>query len=58
MMSSPNLLGILDRAFRDVDILSDPATLTIAHDRDGHRPILKLFGVSTPFRGSVSSSIL
>src|SRR5215831_2975107 len=42
MMSSPNLLGILERAARYVDILSDAATLTIADDREGHRLILEL----------------
>jgi len=39
MMSSPNLLGILERAVRYVDVLSDAATLTLADDRDGHRLI-------------------
>src|SRR5215831_14106105 len=48
MMSSPNLLGILERAVRYVDILSDAATLTLADDREGHRLILELFGGKRP----------
>src|SRR6516162_2972719 len=48
MMSSPNLLGILERAARYVDILSDAATLTIADDREGHRLVLELFGGKYP----------
>ena len=48
MMSSPNLLGMLERAVRYVDILSDAATLTIADDREGHRLILELFGGKHP----------
>jgi len=56
MMSSANLHGTLERAVRYVDILSDAATLTIADDREGHRLILELFGVSTPPQGSASSS--
>ena len=48
MMSSPNLLGILERAVRYVDILSHAATLTIADDREGHRLILELFGGKYP----------
>jgi AraC-like DNA-binding protein len=48
MMSSPNLLGILERAARYVDVLSDAATLTIADDREGYRLILELFGGKHP----------
>jgi AraC-like DNA-binding protein len=48
MMSSPNLLGVLERAVRYVDILSDAATLAIADDREGHRLILELFGGKHP----------
>jgi len=48
MMSSPNLLGILERAVRYVDVLSDAATLTLADDRDGHRLILELDGGRQP----------
>ena len=51
-------INVLERAVRYVDILSDAATLTIANDREGHRLILELFGVSTPSQGSVSSSTL
>jgi hypothetical protein len=58
MMSSPNLLGMLERAVRYVDILSDAATLTVKDDREGHRLILELFGGKHPYRGSVSSSTL
>lgn len=48
MMSSPNLLGILERTVRYVTILSDAATLTLADDREGHRLILELFGGRRP----------
>jgi AraC-like DNA-binding protein len=48
MMSSPSLLGMLERAVRYVDILSDAATLTIADDREGHRLMLELFGGKHP----------
>jgi len=48
MMSSPNLLGILERAVRYVDVLSDAATLSLADDRDGHRLILELDGGKQP----------
>jgi AraC-like DNA-binding protein len=48
MMSSPNLLGMLERAVRYVDILSDAATLTVKDDREGHRLILELFGGKHP----------
>jgi AraC-like DNA-binding protein len=48
MMSSPNLLGMLERAVRYVDILSDAATLTITDNHEGHRLILELFGGEHP----------
>jgi AraC-like DNA-binding protein len=48
MMSSANLLGMLERAVRYVDILSDAATLTVADDREGHRLILELLGGNHP----------
>jgi AraC-like DNA-binding protein len=48
MMSSPNLFGILERAVRYVEVLSDAATLTLADDREGHRLILELFGGKHP----------
>jgi AraC-like DNA-binding protein len=48
MMSSPNLLGILDRAVRYVGILSDAATLTVTDNYEGHRLILELFGGEHP----------
>jgi len=48
MMSSQNLLGILERAVRYVDILSDAATLTITDDDEGHRLILELVGGKHP----------
>ena len=48
MMSSPNLLGILERAVRYVDVLSDAATLTLADDHEGRRLILELFGGKHP----------
>ena len=48
MMSSPNLLGILEGAVRYVDILSDAATLTTTDDHEGHRLVLELFGGKLP----------
>ena len=48
MMSSPNLLGVLERAVRYVDILSDAASLTIKDDDEGYRLILELFGGKSP----------
>jgi len=44
MMSSPHLLGILERVSRYVDIISDAASLTITGDDEGYRMILELFG--------------
>jgi AraC-like DNA-binding protein len=48
MMSSPNLLGTLERCVRYVDVLSDAATLTLADDHEGRRLILELFGGKHP----------
>ena len=48
MMSSPNLLGVLEGAVRYVDILSDAATLAVTEDREGYRLILELFGGKLP----------
>lgn len=48
MMSSPDLLGILERAVRYVRILSDAAALTLTEDREGYRLVLELFGGSEP----------
>jgi AraC-like DNA-binding protein len=48
MMSSPNLLGILQRLIRYVDIISNAAALALEDDREGHRLILELFGGERP----------
>src|SRR5215472_5522595 len=48
MMSSPNLLGMLERAVRYVDVLSEAATLSLADDQEGYRLILELFGGKHP----------
>ena len=48
MMSSPNLLGILERVVRYVRVLSDAAAFTVTEDRDGYRLTLELFGGSEP----------
>jgi AraC-like DNA-binding protein len=44
MMSSPHLLGILERVSRYVAILSDAASLAVTEDDEGHRMTLELFG--------------
>jgi len=48
MMSSPNLLGILERVSRYVGIVSDAASLVITEDDEGYRMILELFGGGPP----------
>src|SRR5215510_9633837 len=48
MMSSPNLLGILERVSRYVGIVSDAASLVITEDDEGYRMILELFGGGQP----------
>ncbi len=48
MMSSPNLLGILERVVRYVAILSDAASLVVMEDDEGYRMILELFGGGQP----------
>lgn len=48
MMSSPNLLGILERVVRYVGILSDAASLAVTEDDEGYRMILELFGGGQP----------
>jgi len=48
MMSSPNLLGILEGLARYVDIVSDAASIAITEDHEGYRMILELFGGGQP----------
>jgi len=48
MMSSPNLLSVLERLSRYVGIVSDAASLVITEDNEGHRMILELFGGDQP----------
>lgn len=48
MMSSPHLLGILERVGRYVGIISDAATLTTTEDHEGYRMTLELFGGGQP----------
>jgi AraC-like DNA-binding protein len=48
MMSSPHLLGILERVSRYVGIISDAATFVITEDDEGYRMILELFGGGEP----------
>ncbi len=48
MMSSPHLLGILERVVRYVAILSDAANLVVTEDDEGYRMILELFGGGQP----------
>src|SRR6516225_6806006 len=48
MMSSPHLLGILERLSRYVAIVSDAASLVITEDDEGYRMILELFGGGQP----------
>ena len=48
MLSSPNLLGILERVSRYVGIISDAASLVVTEDDEGYRMILELFGGGQP----------
>jgi AraC-like DNA-binding protein len=48
MLSSPNLLGSLERVSRYVGILSDAATLVVTQDDEGYRMIFELFGGGQP----------
>src|SRR5215813_4929952 len=48
MMSSPHLLGILERLNRYVAIVSDAASIVISEDDEGYRMILELFGGGRP----------
>ena len=48
MMSSPHLLGILERLNRYVGIVSDAASIVISEDNEGYRMILELFGGGEP----------
>ena len=48
MMSSPNLLSVLESISRYVGIVSDAASLVITEDDEGYRMILELFGGGQP----------
>src|SRR5215475_15270515 len=48
MMSSPHLLGVLERLSRYVAIVSDAASLVVEEDDEGYRMILELFGGGQP----------
>src|SRR5215469_12578141 len=48
MMSSPHLLGVLERLSRYVAIVSDAASVTVAEDDEGCRMIIDLFGGGRP----------
>jgi AraC-like DNA-binding protein len=48
MMSSPNLLGILEGLVRYVGIVSDAASVAVTEDDEGCRMILELFGGGQP----------
>jgi AraC-like DNA-binding protein len=48
MMSSPHLLGVLERLSRYVGIVSDAASLVVEEDDEGYRMILELFGGGQP----------
>src|SRR5215475_5155237 len=48
MMSSPHLLGVLERVNRYVAIVSDAASIVITEDNEGYRMILELFGGGQP----------
>jgi AraC-like DNA-binding protein len=48
MMSSPHLLGVLERLNRYVAIVSDAASLVVEEDDEGYRMILELFGGGQP----------
>ena len=48
MMSSPHVLGILDRLSRYVAVVSDAASIAIAESEEGYRLILELSGGGRP----------
>src|SRR5215831_2055510 len=48
MMSSPHLLGILERLSRYVAIVSDAASLAVAEHDEGYRMVLELSGGGRP----------
>jgi AraC-like DNA-binding protein len=48
MMSSPSLLGMLQRVARYVGIVSDAASFAVTEDHEGCRMILELFGGGQP----------
>jgi AraC-like DNA-binding protein len=48
MMSSPNLLGILQELVRYVGVVSDAASIAVTEDHEGYRMILELFGAGLP----------
>jgi AraC-like DNA-binding protein len=48
MMSSPNLLRILQGVVRYVGVVSDAATIAVTEDHEGYRMILELFGGGQP----------
>jgi AraC-like DNA-binding protein len=48
ILSSPHLLGILERVSRYVGILSDAASLVVTEVGEGYRMILELFGGGQP----------
>jgi AraC-like DNA-binding protein len=48
MMSSPSLLGLLQRVVRYVGIVSDAASLAVTEDHEACRLILELFGGGQP----------
>jgi AraC-like DNA-binding protein len=48
MMSSPHLLGILERLSRYVAVVSDAASVAIAESDEGYRMILELSGGGRP----------
>jgi AraC-like DNA-binding protein len=48
MMSSPHLLGVLERLCRYVAIISDAASISLAESDEGYRMILELFGGGQP----------
>jgi AraC-like DNA-binding protein len=48
MMSSPHLLGVLERLSRYVGVVSDAASVVVREDAEGYRMILELFGGDQP----------
>jgi AraC-like DNA-binding protein len=48
MMSSPHLLGVLERVSRYLGIVSDAASIVITEDNEGYRMNLELFGGGEP----------